>query len=113
MPQVWAEGFTGDRNVRVCTIDTGVDIYHPDLVDNLWTNPKEIAGNGIDDDGDGRLLPFYCYVVLVTAGYCNLVVHLVIYCDAIPMSLHMDDTLLCHEPCQRHLTSPVWHQVWH
>ena len=30
-----------------------MQIDHPDLVDNIWTNPFEIAGNGIDDDGNG------------------------------------------------------------
>ena len=34
-------------------IDTGVDYNHPDLAANIWTNPGEIAGNGIDDDGNG------------------------------------------------------------
>jgi subtilisin family serine protease len=33
--------------------DTGVDLSHPDLVSSLWTNPGEIPGNGIDDDGNG------------------------------------------------------------
>lgn len=39
--------------VVVGVVDTGVDITHPDLAANIWTNPREIAGNGIDDDGDG------------------------------------------------------------
>ena len=34
-------------------IDTGVDYTHPDLVDNIWHNTKEIPNNGIDDDGNG------------------------------------------------------------
>ena len=34
-------------------IDTGVDYTHEDLLPNLWRNPGEIAGNGIDDDGNG------------------------------------------------------------
>src|SRR6185503_13984789 len=28
---------------------------HPDLVNNIWTNPHEIAGNGIDDDANGYI----------------------------------------------------------
>src|SRR5205085_3755495 len=44
---------TGSRNIAVGVIDTGVDINHPDLAANIWTNPGEVAGNGVDDDGDG------------------------------------------------------------
>ena len=43
----------GSENVIVAVIDTGIDHTHPDLVDNIWVNPGEIAGNGIDDDGNG------------------------------------------------------------
>ncbi|MBV9111108.1 MAG: S8 family serine peptidase [Gemmatimonadetes bacterium] len=39
--------------VVVAIIDSGVDISHPDLVANVWTNPREIPGNGKDDDGNG------------------------------------------------------------
>ena len=39
--------------VIVAIIDSGVDIEHPDLAAAVWTNPKEIAGNGIDDDNNG------------------------------------------------------------
>lgn len=41
------------RDVIVAVIDTGLDTEHPDLKEFLWTNKKEIAGNGIDDDGNG------------------------------------------------------------
>lgn len=44
---------TGSRKVVVAVIDTGIDTNHEDLRANLWTNPNEIAGNGIDDDGNG------------------------------------------------------------
>ena len=37
----------------VAIVDTGVNTQHLDLRDNLWINPKEIPGNGIDDDFNG------------------------------------------------------------
>ena len=37
----------------VAVIDSGIDTAHEDLKNILWTNPKEIPGNGIDDDGNG------------------------------------------------------------
>src|SRR5215467_2336458 len=41
------------RTVLVAVIDGGVDTAHVDLRANLWTNPKEIAGNSRDDDNNG------------------------------------------------------------
>lgn len=43
----------GTGQTIVAVIDTGVDLTHPDLAANLWRNPGEIPGNGIDDDGNG------------------------------------------------------------
>jgi thermitase len=39
--------------VTVAVIDTGIDLSHPDLAGAAWTNPGEVAGNGVDDDGNG------------------------------------------------------------
>jgi len=52
--QAW-DLFTGDPNLKVGVIDTGVDYNHPDLAQNVWTNPGEIPGNNIDDDNNGYI----------------------------------------------------------
>ncbi len=55
---------TGNASIPIAIIDTGVDWDHPDLMENIWTNPGEDAwndpndpatGNGIDDDGNGYI----------------------------------------------------------
>lgn len=43
------------QKIIVAVIDGGTDIKHEDLKDVLWTNAKEIPGNGIDDDGNGYI----------------------------------------------------------
>ena len=47
------------RTVVVAVIDSGVDIEHEDLKDNLWINEDEIAGNGQDDDKNGYVDDVY------------------------------------------------------
>jgi subtilisin family serine protease len=44
---------SGASNVVVAVIDSGIQADHPDLAANLWRNPQEIPGNGIDDDNNG------------------------------------------------------------
>jgi hypothetical protein len=51
-PEAWTRSL-GFEGVTVAVIDSGVDIDHPDIAPNIWTNLKEIAGNGIDDDLNG------------------------------------------------------------
>jgi uncharacterized protein (DUF2141 family) len=51
-PAVWNQGYTGE-GVIVAVIDGYLDYTHPQLAGRIWTNPNEINGNGIDDDGNG------------------------------------------------------------
>jgi hypothetical protein len=46
---------TGSNEQIAVVIDSGVQYTHPDLAANMWTNPNEIAANGIDDDGNGYI----------------------------------------------------------
>jgi subtilisin family serine protease len=48
----WAVS-TGSSNVVVAIVSTGVNYNHEDLQANMWRNPGEIPGNGIDDDANG------------------------------------------------------------
>ena len=51
-PAAWNEQ-TGSHDIIVAVLDAGVDLDHPDLKDNIWTNTGEIPGNGKDDDRNG------------------------------------------------------------
>ena len=53
VPSAWDET-TGD-DITIAVLDSGVDLDHPDLEGNLWSNDDEIAGNGIDDDSNGYI----------------------------------------------------------
>jgi subtilisin family serine protease len=55
--KAYAELLKDKKGVQVIVgiIDSGVDIEHPDLAAAVWTNYKEIAGNGIDDDKNGYI----------------------------------------------------------
>jgi subtilisin family serine protease len=43
----------GSRDITIAVIDDGVQLSHPDLAANIYTNPGEIPGNGVDDDHNG------------------------------------------------------------
>jgi subtilisin family serine protease len=57
----WGLARPTTNQVVVAVIDTGVDYTHPDLAGNMWTNPGEIPGNGVDDDGNGYVDDYYGY----------------------------------------------------
>ena len=51
-PEAW-DITEGSSDMIIAIVDTGVDYDHPDLSDNIWTNPGETPDNGVDDDGNG------------------------------------------------------------
>jgi len=64
-PEAW-DLRTGAPGVIVAIIDTGVYYGHEDLAGNMWHNPAEIPGNGVDDDGNGFIDDYYGY------NFCSL-----------------------------------------
>lgn len=54
LEQLWDQPITGVKNPVIAILDTGVDIEHPDLKANIWTNTAELNGSeGADDDNNG------------------------------------------------------------
>jgi len=65
------QGKTGQK-VIVGIVDSGIDIEHEDLQGMIWTNPKEIPGNGIDDDKNGFIDDIHGWNFLGNAVHENL-----------------------------------------
>ncbi len=59
-PEAW-DRTHGNPNLMIGIIDTGIDYLHQDLAVNIWTNPGEVAGNGLDDDGNGFIDDIHGY----------------------------------------------------
>jgi large repetitive protein len=53
-PEAW-DIQSGTSNIIVAVLDTGADLDHEDLADNIWINAGEIPGNSIDDDGNDKV----------------------------------------------------------
>lgn len=70
-PEAWAT-HTGrtqsDGGTLLAVVDTGIDYNHPDLKDNMWTNTGEVAGDGIDNDGNGVIDDVYGYNAFDDSG---------------------------------------------
>ncbi|HWR57967.1 MAG TPA: S8 family serine peptidase [Thermodesulfovibrionales bacterium] len=54
-PLAWdiTAGNIGANSVKIAILDSGIDYNHPDLVNNIWTNPNESCSDGIDHDSNG------------------------------------------------------------
>ncbi|KAK9808130.1 hypothetical protein WJX73_010273 [Symbiochloris irregularis] len=82
VPKVWAAGQFGSATVRVCVVDTGTDLLHPDIQWNLYINPQEQTGpgatatngyqNGEDDDGNGIVDDVFGVNFLLGASNSNV-----------------------------------------
>jgi len=72
--RAYAELLQEKKGVKVIVgiVDSGVDIEHPDLQGMIWTNPKEIPGNGIDDDKNGFIDDVHGWNFLGDAVHENL-----------------------------------------
>ncbi len=64
----WGLAKSNMPEVVVAVLDTGIDQSHPDLAANLWTNPGEIAGDGLDNDGNGEIDDVHGYDFVGNVG---------------------------------------------
>lgn len=58
VPQAWDLTKGGSKDIIIAILDTGVDIDHPDLKNNIWVNRDEVKGDGIDNDNNGYIDDF-------------------------------------------------------
>jgi subtilisin family serine protease len=68
-PEAW--DYTTGNSIIVGVIDTGVDYNHEDLMNNMWQNPGETPGNGVDDDGNGFVDDVYGINAITMTGDPN------------------------------------------
>jgi len=67
-PEAWTKTTGNPNGPLIAVIDTGIDYKHPDLANNIWTNPGEIAGDGIDNDGNGVIDDVHGYNAFANTG---------------------------------------------
>ncbi|HXW60571.1 MAG TPA: S8 family serine peptidase, partial [Myxococcota bacterium] len=66
-PEAWGLE-KGTKDIAIVVIDTGIDYTHPELAPNMWVNPGEIPGNGIDDDNNGYIDDVHGVNVITGSG---------------------------------------------
>jgi subtilisin family serine protease len=64
----WGLARPSANEVVVAVVDSGLDLTHPDIVSNLWTNPGEVPNNGLDDDGNGYADDVHGYDFVIRTG---------------------------------------------
>jgi len=72
--KAYAELLKGKKGTKVIVgvVDSGIDIDHEDLKPSIWTNPREIAGNGKDDDNNGYIDDMHGWNFLGNAEHENM-----------------------------------------
>lgn len=73
--KIWAQNYqetlSKKQKIKVWVIDTGINLTHPDLVKNIYTNPGEIAGNALDDDKNGYIDDVNGYNFIANTSQAN------------------------------------------